>query len=247
MSLLLVVPTYNEAENLPLLVPRLRETARDADLLIVDDDSPDGTGRLADDLAATDPHVHALHRTVKDGLGRAYVAGFGWGLHRGYDRFVQMDADLSHDPSYLPALLGASTTHDVVLGSRYVPGGGTVNWGWVRRGLSRGGSVYARSILGLPHRDLTGGFKCWRRHVLEDIDLQSVRSNGYAFQIEMTYRAVLRGHSVTEIPIVFTDRVGGQSKMSRRIVREAVGMVWKLRAQRTAIQGRRRDARTAEA
>jgi dolichol-phosphate mannosyltransferase len=180
-----------------------------------------------------------LHRAAKDGLGRAYLAGLGWGLERGYERIVQMDADLSHDPKYLPALLAASETHDLVLGSRYVPGGGTANWGLGRRLLSRGGSWYARTVLGLSVRDLTGGFKCWRRHTLEDVDLASVRSNGYAFQIEMTYRALLRGHSVAEVPIVFTDRTGGQSKMSRRIVIEAIGRVWRLRAAARVIRARR--------
>lgn len=230
MSLLIIVPTYNERENLPLLVPRLRGIVPDADLLIVDDNSPDGTGALADTLAANDPAVHVLHRTVKDGLGRAYVAGFSWGLARGYQRLAQMDADLSHDPAYLPALLTASQTHGLVLGSRYVAGGGTRNWGPGRRLLSRGGGWYARIVLGLPLRDLTGGFKVWQRQVLGDIDIGSIRSNGYSFQIEMTYRALLRGHAVIEVPIVFADRTDGTSKMSRRIVIEAVGMVWKLRA-----------------
>ena len=239
MSVLIVVPTYNEIDNLGVLVPRLRQVAPEADLLIVDDNSPDGTGALADTLAAGDPGVHVLHRTAKDGLGRAYVAGFTWGIERGYGRLVQMDADLSHDPDHLPVILAASQTHDLVLGSRYVPGGGTVNWGLARRILSRGGSLYARTILGLPTRDLTGGFKCWRRHVLQDINLPSVRSNGYSFQIEMTYRAILRGHSVTEVPIVFADRVDGQSKMSKKIVVEAMGMVWKLRANAVSIRSAR--------
>ncbi len=241
-SILLVVPTYNEKDNLPLLVPQLRRTVPQAHVLIVDDNSPDGTGRLADEMAAEDPHVHVLHRTAKDGLGRAYIAGFGWALPRGYSRIVQMDADLSHDPKYLPALLQASQTHDLALGSRYVPGGGTMNWGLVRRVLSRGGSLYARSILGLRIRDLTGGFKCWRRHVLEDIDLPSVRSNGYSFQIEMTYRALLRGHTIQEVPIVFADRTEGQSKMSKHIIFEAMGMVWKLRAQAGAIRAAGRSS-----
>jgi dolichol-phosphate mannosyltransferase len=236
-SVLLIIPTYNEKENLPVLVPQLRATVPDAHVLIVDDNSPDGTGALADRMAASsEKHVHVLHRTDKDGLGRAYVAGFGWGLSRGYERLVQMDADLSHDAKCVPVLLAASETHDLVLGSRYVLGGGTLNWGLTRRVLSRGGSLYARTILGLSVRDLTGGFKCWRRHVLEDINLPTVRSNGYSFQIEMTYRALLRGHSVTEVPIVFADRIEGQSKMSKKIVAEAMMMVWKLRAQASAIK-----------
>jgi dolichol-phosphate mannosyltransferase len=241
----IVVPTYNEKENLPLLVPQVRRTVPQAHLLIVDDNSPDGTGQMADAMADEDSHIHVLHRTAKDGLGRAYLAGFGWALPRGYSRIVQMDADLSHDPKYLPQLLQASQTHDLVLGSRYVPGGGTVNWGWTRRVLSRGGSLYARTILGLRIRDLTGGFKCWRRHVLEDIDLPSVRSNGYSFQIEMTYRALLRGHTIQEVPIVFADRTEGQSKMSKKIVLEAIGMVWKLRAQARAIRAARPDTNSS--
>jgi dolichol-phosphate mannosyltransferase len=185
MSVLIIVPTFNEVENLPLLVSQVRRIVPEASLLVVDDNSPDGTGALADSLAAADPAVHVLHRTVKDGLGRAYIAGFEWGLSRGFERLIQMDADLSHDPRHLPALLETARAYDLALGSRYVPGGGTANWGLGRRLLSRGGSLYARFILGLPLHDLTGGFKCWRRHVLEDIDLRSVHSNGYSFQIEM--------------------------------------------------------------
>ena len=245
---LIIIPTYNEKENLPVIVPQVREVAPHAHVLIVDDNSPDGTGVLADAMAASsDGHVHVLHRTAKDGLGRAYVAGFGWGLARGYDRLIQMDADLSHDAKYLPDLLAASQTHDLVLGSRYVPGGGTLNWGVTRRLLSRGGSLYARTILGLGVRDLTGGFKCWRRHVLEDINLPTVRSNGYSFQIEMTYRALLRGHSIKEVPIIFADRVEGQSKMSKKIIVEAMTMVWKLRAQAAAIRKARPAPTTVEA
>ncbi len=239
MSLLIVVPTYNERDSLPLLIPGLRDTVPDAHILVVDDNSLDGTGALADEMAARDSAIQVLHRTTKDGIGRAYIAGLTWGLERGYQRLIQMDADLSHDPQYLPAMLEASGAYDLVLGSRYVPGGGTLNWGWGRRVLSRGGSLYARTILALPIRDLTGGFKCWRRTVLEDIDLATVRSNGYSFQIEMTYRALLGGHSVTEIPIVFADRIEGHSKMSKRIVVEAMGMVWKLRAQASAIRARK--------
>ena len=197
----------------------------------MDDNSPDGTGRLAAAMAERDPGIHVLHRAAKDGLGRAYVAGFGWGLARPYERLAQMDADLSHDPAYLPALLAALETCEVAVGSRYVSGGGTRNWGWGRRMLSRGGSWYARTILGLPFRDLTGGFRCWRRSVLENLDLPSIRSNGYSFQIEMLFRAALNGHAIAEVPIVFTDRVDGTSKMSKKIVVEAMGVVWKLRAQ----------------
>jgi dolichol-phosphate mannosyltransferase len=226
---LIITPTFNERASLPSLVARITETVPSADVLIVDDNSPDRTGALADELAARDPRVHVLHRQTKDGLGRAYVAGFQWGLARPFDLFVQMDADLSHDPRYLPKLLEAAERRDLVLGSRYVRGGGTRNWGLHRRLLSRGGSLYARTLLGLPIRDLTGGFKCWRRATLEAVDLPTIRSNGYSFQIEMTYRACLRGHSVAEVPIIFAERIGGVSKMSRRIVMEAIAMVWKLR------------------
>jgi dolichol-phosphate mannosyltransferase len=245
LSVLIIVPTYNERENLRVLVPQLRQTVPGADVLIVDDNSPDGTGALAEDFAAADRAVRVIHRTAKDGLGRAYVAGFTWGLQQGYGQLIQMDADLSHDPRHLPALLHAAKTHDLVIGSRYVPGGGTINWGLGRRLLSRGGSLYARTILGLPLRDLTGGFKCWRRHVLEDIDLPSVRSNGYSFQIEMTYRAVRRGHLVTEVPIVFADRVEGQSKMSKKIILEAMGMVWRLQVNARAVAATPAPARNA--
>lgn len=230
-SVLIVVPTYNERENLPTLLMRLRATVPEADLLVVDDNSPDKTGVLADQAAAADPHIHVLHRAGKEGLGRAYVAGFGWGLARGYCTLVQMDADLSHNPSAVPSLLHASEQDGIglVIGSRYVRGGGTVNWGLRRRLLSRIGSLYARSVLGVPVRDMTGGFKCWRRQVLEDIEFTSIQASGYAFQIETTYRALRRQHTVREIPITFTDRIDGQSKMSRRIVLEALAIVLRLR------------------
>ena len=224
-----VLPTYNEHENLPQIVAGILAAARELDVLVVDDNSPDGTGLLADQLAVREPRVRVLHRERKEGLGRAYLAGFERALADGYGRILEMDADFSHDPARLPALLAASRQADLVLGSRYVEGGGTVNWGIGRRALSRGGSFYARTILGLGVRDLTGGFKCFRREVLERIDLPSVRSSGYAFQIELTYRAMKRGFRVVEIPITFVDRRVGQSKMSRRIVAEALWMVWKIR------------------
>jgi len=198
----------------------------------VDDNSPDGTGALADELAAREPRLQVLHRPRKEGLGRAYLAGFARALTAGYGRIVEMDADFSHDPEQLPALLEASRSADLVLGSRYVRGGGTSNWGFGRRLLSKGGSLYARLILGIPVRDLTGGFKCFRRQVLEAIDLPSVSSSGYAFQIELTYRALRRGFTVREVPILFADRRVGRSKMSRRIVAEALWMVWKIRRYR---------------
>jgi len=222
-----VLPTYNERENLLRIVPAILAASPELDVLVVDDSSPDGTGALADELAARDPRVRVLHRQRKEGLGRAYLAGFAEVLGAGYGRILEMDADFSHDPARLPALLG--TDADLVLGSRYVPGGSTVNWGLGRRILSRGGSLYARTILGLPIRDLTGGFKCFRRRVLEGLDLASVRSSGYAFQIELTYRAIKRGFKVLEVPITFVDRRVGKSKMSRRIVAEALWMVWKIR------------------
>ena len=224
-----VLPTYDERENLAQIVPAILAASPDLDVLVVDDNSPDGTGALADELAAREPRLQVLHRARKEGLGRAYLAGFARALAAGYGRIVEMDADFSHDPAQLPALLEASKSADLVLGSRYVRGGGTSNWGFGRRLLSKGGSLYARLILGIPVRDLTGGFKCFRRQVLEAIDLPSVSSSGYAFQIELTYRALKRGFIVREVPILFADRRVGRSKMSRRIVAEALWMVWKIR------------------
>ena len=200
------------------------------DILVVDDNSPDGTGALADRLAAAEPRVRVLHRERKEGLGRAYLAAFRWALDAGYQYIIEMDADFSHDPRHLPTLLDTAVGGaDVVLGSRYVEGGGTVNWGILRQLISRGGSLYARTILGVRIRDLTGGFKCFRRHVLETLDLEQVQSTGYAFQIELTYRALQRGFDVREIPIVFEDRRVGQSKMSRKIFLEAFVGVVRLR------------------
>jgi dolichol-phosphate mannosyltransferase len=227
---LVIVPTYNERENLPAIVAAVHEHLPVADLLVVDDNSPDGTGRLADELASRDSQVSVMHRAGKQGLGTAYVAGFKWGLAKGYEYLFEMDCDFSHDPKYLPELLAACEREaDLVLGSRYVEGGGTVNWGPLRQILSRGGSLYARTILGVPVRDLTGGFKCFRRRVLEALDLDSVSAQGYGFQIEMTFRAIKMGFRVLELPIVFVDRRVGQSKMSRGIFVEALTLVWKLR------------------
>jgi len=228
-----VVPTYNERENLPGLVEAVRAeldpVAPDHTILVVDDSSPDGTGELADDLAAVDPHVRVLHRPVKQGLGPAYIAAFRHALDAGAELIVEMDADFSHDPSYLPRLLEAALDADLVLGSRYVEGGGVRNWGRMRRIVSRGGSWYARTMLGISIRDLTGGFKVFRRRVLEAIDLDHVRSQGYAFQVELTYRALQMGFRVVEVPIMFTERRAGQSKMTRAIVLEAAWMVPALR------------------
>jgi dolichol-phosphate mannosyltransferase len=224
-----VLPTYNERENLPAIVPAILAAAPELDVLVVDDSSPDGTGALADELARGEPRLRVLHRPRKDGLGRAYLAGFAVALRDGYGRVLEMDADLSHEPRALPSLLAASREADLVLGSRYVPGGGTVHWGAGRRLLSRAGSLYARTILGVDVRDLTGGFKCFRREVLEGIDLGTVSSTGYSFQIELTWRAIQRGFRVVEVPITFVDRQVGKSKMSRRIVAEALWKVWAMR------------------
>ena len=229
-----VLPTYNERENICAIVPAILAASTEVDVLVVDDNSPDGTGKLADDLAAADPRVRVLHRERKEGLGRAYLHGFRVALDAGYGRILEMDADFSHSPNRLPALLAASHGADVVLGSRYTDGGGTVNWGLGRKLLSRGGSLYARTILGLSVRDLTGGFKCFHRRVLEALDLPSVQSTGYTFQIELTYRAVRRGFRVVEVPIIFADRRVGKSKMSRKIVLEAFWKVWRIRFDRNA-------------
>jgi dolichol-phosphate mannosyltransferase len=235
----LVMPTYNEAENISAIVPAVYaalEAAVPGDhrILIVDDDSPDGTGSLADALAAELDSVEVLHRSGKNGLGKAYTAGFQRALAAGAELVMEMDADFSHDPAHLPALLAAADAADLVIGSRYVPGGGIRNWGFVRRVVSRGGGLYARRVLGLDIQDLTGGFKCINRRVLEAIDLESVRADGYGFQIEVTYRAIQHGFTVREVPIVFTDRTAGQSKMSWRIALEAFWLVPQMRRPRQA-------------
>jgi dolichol-phosphate mannosyltransferase len=226
---LLCLPTYDERENLAPMIAAILAAAPQVDVLVIDDNSPDGTGQLADTIAAREPRVKVLHRAGKEGLGRAYLAGFDWALARDYGLVLEMDCDFSHDPGYLPGMLAAAGEVDLVLGSRYVSGGGTVNWGLLRKLISRGGSLYARTILGLPVRDLTGGFKCFRREVLEAIDLATVECTGYAFQVELTYRAARRGFTIREIPIVFADRRVGHSKMSRRIVLEAIAKVWSIR------------------
>ncbi len=227
---LVCIPTYNERDNLEAITRAVLAADPRVDILVVDDNSPDGTGQLADELAANEPRIRVLHREKKQGLGRAYLHAFRWALDAGYAFICEMDADFSHDPRYLPRLLDeAEAGADLVLGSRYVPGGGTVNWGILRQFISKGGSLYARTILGVPVRDLTGGFKCFRRRVLETIDMEAVRSTGYAFQIELTFRTLKQGFSVAEIPIVFEDRRVGQSKMSRKIFLEALVMVPKLR------------------
>jgi len=228
-----VLPTYNEADNLERLVSAVRERLPDSRrVLIVDDSSPDGTGEIAERLAAESDDVSVLHRERKEGLGPAYLAGFREALAGGAELIVGMDSDFSHDPDYLPRLLAAATGADLVLGSRYVDGGGVEDWGTLRRFISRGGSTYARMMLGVGVRDLTGGFKVFRRQVLENIDLDSITSRGYAFQVETTYRAVQKGFRVVEVPIVFRDRTKGSSKMSRGIVAEAVWRVPGMRLRR---------------
>jgi len=227
---LVVIPTYNEAANLPTLVPQVLAQDPRLEILVVDDDSPDGTGQLVETLAQKEPRLHVLHREGKLGLGTAYITGFKWALERDYAYVFEMDADFSHDPVHLKEFLKAIDTADLVLGSRYLGGRVTVvNWPMPRLLLSYCANIYARWITGLRVWDLTGGFKCFRRHVLEAIDLSQVRSNGYAFQIEMSVRAWRKGFTLKEIPIVFVDRTEGQSKMNRSIVREAVWMVPRLR------------------
>ena len=235
----LIIPTYNEAVNLEGLVAAVRAqltaTVPDAfRVLVVDDNSPDGTGAIADRLAGRHDDVEVLHRPGKAGLGQAYLAGFARALDQGAQRVIEMDADFSHDPRYLPALLKGSETADVVLGSRYVPGGGVRDWGLLRQLISRGGGIYARLALGIDVRDLTGGFKCIHRRVLEAIDLPTIRAEGYVFQIEVTYRAILAGFTVREVPIVFADRAAGKSKMSARIAIEAMLRVPAIRRESAA-------------
>jgi len=225
---LVVLPTYNEARNLPLIVPAILSQDPRLEVLVVDDNSPDGTGRAADALAESFSRLHVLHRPAKQGLGRAYLAGFRWGLDHGYDFLCEMDADFSHDPRALKDLIAASAEADLVIGSRYKTGVNVINWPMTRLLLSIGANLYARIVTGLPLTDSTGGFKCFRRDVLEALPLDRVRSNGYAFQIEMSFRAWKRGFRIAEIPIVFHDRTEGESKMSKRIVREAIWMVWRL-------------------
>jgi dolichol-phosphate mannosyltransferase len=245
------MPTYNEATNLDRIV-RAVATQLDAvkpddyRILVVDDNSPDGTGEIADGLAAEFDAVEVLHRTGKSGLGSAYRAGFAHALAQGAEFLVEMDADFSHDPAHLPALLTAAGDADLALGSRYVPGGGVRDWGLLRRMISRGGGIYARVILGVQIHDLTGGYKCFRREVLESIELATVRAEGYVFQIEVTYRALLAGFRVTEVPIVFSDRTEGTSKMSSRIALEAMWAVPAMRRSAPAAIARGLATRRAE-
>jgi len=231
-GVLVVIPTFNERDNLPRILHRLADAVPTAHALVVDDASPDGTGKLADALAEEDPRVHVLHRSGKAGLGAAYVAGFGWGLERGYQVLVEMDADGSHAPEQLPTLLAALETADVVLGSRWVRGGSVVDWPRRREVLSRGGNAYVRIMLGLPVRDATGGYRAYRRSVLERMNLDGIASQGYCFQVDLVWRAWQDGLRVTEVPIRFVERVAGVSKMDRSIVSEALWRVtvWGVRS-----------------
>ncbi|GAA3872066.1 polyprenol monophosphomannose synthase [Leifsonia kafniensis] len=233
---LVIIPTYNEIDNLEPIVSRVRANVADAEVLIVDDSSPDGTGALADSLAARDSNVHVLHRSTKNGLGAAYLEGFAWALSRGYYTLVQMDADGSHLPEQLPSLLAASENAEVVMGSRWVTGGHIVNWPWHRRMLSQGGSTYSRFLLHLHQRDVTGGYRVYSANALERMRLSSVESLGYCFQIDMLLHAVRAGLTVVEVPITFVERTHGASKMSGRIVLEAMGRVtmWGLTGQGVA-------------
>jgi len=232
MRAMVVVPTYNERENLEELIPRVLGQHQGLELLVVDDGSPDGTGEFADSVAAEDPRVHVLHRPGKMGLGSAYVQGFKKAIEHGVDLVLQMDADFSHNPDVIPSLIENVADHDVAIGSRYITGANVVNWPLRRLFLSYFANVYTHIITGLPLRDSTGGFKCFRREVLEAIDLDTIRSDGYSFQIEVNFRCWRKGYSIVEIPIVFVDRHSGTSKMSRRIVWEAMWLVWRLRFER---------------
>jgi dolichol-phosphate mannosyltransferase len=229
MKALIIIPTYNEQENLTELTRQVFAQNLPTEILVVDDNSPDGTGALADELAAADPRVHVMHRPGKLGLGSAYCAGFRWALERDYDAVFEMDADFSHNPESLGQFLKELEGADLVLGSRYLHGVTVVNWPLSRLILSYAANVYSRVITGMPYKDLTGGYKCFRRQVLEAVDLSRVKSDGYAFQIEMTFKAWRKGFKIQEIPILFVDRRAGVSKMSDRIVREAAWMVWRLR------------------
>lgn len=237
-AILVIVPTYNEAESLPPIIARIRNSVPEAHVLVADDNSPDGTGDIADALAANDANVKVMHRHGKEGLGAAYIAGFGWGLQNGYDVLVEMDADGSHQPEQLPLLLDALRNADLVLGSRWIPGGGTENWSKGREVLSRGGNAYTRAMLGVPIHDATGGYRAFRAETLRRLDLHTVASQGYCFQVDLAWRTVQRGMRVREVPITFVERSVGSSKMSRAIVAEAL-----LRVTQWGAQERFRAAR----
>jgi len=225
---LIVTPTVNERENLPRMVQRLLSLPVKVDLLVVDGNSSDGTGQIADELAAKYPEIHVLHEKKKNGLGRAYIAGFKWALEQGYEFIFEMDCDFSHNPDDIPLLLEAAQTADLAIGSRYIGGIRIINWPLSRLMLSKGAAAYVKIITGMPITDPTGGYKCFRRRALEALDLDAVRSNGYSFQIELTHSLWRQGYRVTEVPIIFTERVQGHSKMSGNIVSEALVMVWRL-------------------
>lgn len=231
MKPLVIIPTYNEKENISLIIPAVRANAPEVDILVVDDNSPDGTGGIVSELQKQDSKLHLLSRKGKEGLGKAYLAGFTWGLQNGFDVLVEMDADFSHRPVDLPPILEKMKSADFVVGSRYVQGGGTVNWGILRKIISRGGGIYSRLILGYPLNDWTGGFNAWRAETLKKIKLESVESNGYSFQIELKYKALKAGCRGVEAPIIFEDRRVGHSKMSSKIVLEALYRVWLLKFQ----------------
>jgi len=229
MKTLIIIPTYNEIDNLRPLLKEIFSYAPETDILIVDDNSPDGTGELADEIHQQNAQVHVLHRTGKQGLGTAYIAGFKYAIEHRYDAAFEMDADFSHDPRYLPDFLKAIENADLVIGSRYIPGGDTPNWTILRRFISGGGNIFARFMLGIPVHDCTAGYRCYRREVLENIDLDTIQSQGYAFQIELAYRVMKHGFKIVETPIVFMDRRVGKSKMSRKIVIEGFTYVLKAR------------------
>ncbi len=226
---LVIIPTYNEIENIEQLISVIHEKMSTLSILVVDDGSPDGTGRLVAKLKENNPRIHLIEREGKLGLGTAYIAGFKYAISKGFRFVFEMDADFSHNPKYLPALLAGAVSNDLAIGSRYVEGGGVEDWGTIRRLVSKGGSLYSRIILGVPYRDLTGGFKCFKVSALEKIDLDSVHSEGYSFQIEMTYKLHKNGAKIVEIPIIFSDRLGGVSKMSWTIFAEAILRVWQMR------------------
>ena len=244
--IVVIIPTYNESENLPVIVGRVRSAVAEADILVVDDNSPDGTGRLADEIAAADPQVHVMHRLGKGGLGAAYLAGFAWALQEGFG-VIEMDADGSHQPEQLPRLLEALRDADLVLGSRWVPGGGVENWPRSRELLSKGGSLYARTMLGVRVRDVTGGYRAFRADTLRKLDLHDVVSQGYCFQIDLAWRALQRGLRVKEVPILFVERTAGVSKMSQKIVVEAMWRVtvWGLDDKVTRLRRRAHARRGA--
>lgn len=229
MKILVIIPTYNEKENISTILPLVLKQDQEIEVLVVDDSSPDGTGKLVEELQSSNPRIKLINREKKSGLGTAYITGFDYALQNGYDYIFEMDSDFSHDPNYIPDFLKAINDSDLVLGSRYIRGVNVVNWPITRLLLSYFANVYARWVTGLPVRDSTGGFKCFKREVLEKIGLDNIHSNGYAFQIEMSFRAWKKGFKIKEIPIIFVDRRAGESKMSKKIVREAIWMVWKLR------------------